>query len=154
MNLNKVIIVGNLTQDPEARTTPNGQNVSNFTIATNRIWNDQQGQRQEQTEFHNIVAWGKLAEIVGQYLNKGQLCMVEGRLQTRSWDDQNGVRHWKTEIIAENIQLGPRSSNQGNQSYNNNSSNNNSPAPAPSSQPKPDQSNGDEEEIKIEDIPF
>ncbi|HNP75364.1 MAG TPA: single-stranded DNA-binding protein [bacterium] len=157
MNLNKAIIIGNLTQDPEVRNTAAGQSVASFTVATNRIWNDQQGQRQQQAEFHNIVAWGKLAEIVGQYLAKGRLCMVEGRLQTRNWDDQNGVRHWKTEIVAENIQLGPRSG-QGNYGGNNNFEAANKPAPETlrQSAPTTDQSaNGDsDEEIKIEDIPF
>lgn len=154
MNLNKAIIIGNLTQDPEVRNTPSGQSVSSFTVATNRIWNDQQGQRQQQAEFHNVVAWGKLAEIVGQYLAKGRMCMVEGRLQTRNWDDQNGVRHWKTEIIAENIQLGPRSGQSG---YGGNAEPTNKPAEAqaqPEQAPaKPAESDG-EEEIKIEDIPF
>lgn len=140
MNLNKAIVIGNLTQNPEVKTTPSGQTVANFSVATNRFWNDQQGQRQEQAEFHNVVAWGKLAEIAGQYLAKGRMCMVEGRLQTRSWDDQSGNRHWKTEIIAENIQLGPRGASQ----TPTNSAPANEPAPtAPA-----------EDEIKIEDIPF
>ena len=112
MNLNKVIIVGRLTQTPEVRNTANGSNVASFSIASNRVWNNQQGQKQEQVEFHNVVVWGKLAEIAGQYLTKGQLCLVEGRLQTRSWDDQSGNRHWKTEIVAENFQMGPRSGGQ------------------------------------------
>lgn len=155
MNLNKAIIIGNLTQDPEVRTTPAGQSVASFTVATNRIWNDQQGQRQQQAEFHNVVAWGKLAEIVGQYLGKGRMCMVEGRLQTKNWDDQAGVRHWKTEIIAENIQLGPRSGQPG--TGNGDPGNNGSFAPAApreESRPEPKAAAGEEEEIKIEDIPF
>jgi len=146
MNLNKAIIIGNLTQDPEVKTTPNGQSVSSFTVATNRVWNNQQGEKQEQAEFHNIVAWGRLAEIVGQYLAKGRLCMVEGRIQTRSWDDQSGNRHWKTEIIAENIQLGPRGSGNG-------GSDNYSQPSAPA-QPKPVSNDSNEDDIKIEDIPF
>lgn len=146
MNLNKAIIIGNLTQNPETKNTPNGQTVASFTIATNRVWTNQQGQKQEQAEFHNIVAWGRLAEIVSQYLGKGRLCMVEGRLQTRSWDDQNGNRHWKTEIIAENIQLGPRTATSGgsNTTY--------EPAPEREANPQPKIDN--EEEIKVEDIPF
>src|SRR3989344_6494241 len=108
MNLNKVIIIGNLTQNPEVRTTTTGQSVASFSVATNRIWKDNQGQKQTQAEFHNIVAWGRLAEIAGQYMTKGGLVMIEGRLQTRNWVDQQGAKHWKTEIIAENIQLGPR----------------------------------------------
>lgn len=150
MNLNKAIIIGNLTQDPEVRTTPSGQSVSSFTIATNRVWNNQQGQKQEQAEFHNVVAWGKLAEIVGQYLAKGRLCMVEGRLQTKTWDDQSGNRHWKTEIIAENIQLGPRGAGVGN--FNNNTGRTSTPETG--NQPANNNNSGAEDEIKIEDIPF
>ncbi len=108
MNLNKVIVVGNLTRDPEVRTTPNGQNVCSFSVATNRYWNDQQGQRQSSAEYHNIVAWSKLSDVASQYLKKGSLVMIEGRLQTRNWEGQDGVKRYRTEIITENIQLGPR----------------------------------------------
>ncbi len=108
MNLNKVFIVGNLTRDPELRQTPTGQAVCSFGVATNRFFNDSSGQKQKQTEFHNIVAWGRNAEIVNQYLHKGSSLLVEGRLQTRNWQDPQGAKHWKTEIIAERIQLGPR----------------------------------------------
>lgn len=146
MNLNKAIIIGNLTQDPEVRNTPSGQTVASFSVATNRVWTDQQGQKQQQAEFHNVVAWGKLAEIVGQYLAKGRLCMVEGRLQTRSWDDQSGNRRWKTEIIAENIQLGPR-----NQSGGSNYSPSQSQSDDNANTPKED---NNEDDIKVEDIPF
>ncbi len=145
MNLNKAIIIGNLTQDPETKNTPNGQTVSSFTVATNRVWNNPQGEKQEQAEFHNVVAWGRLAEIVSQYLAKGRLCMVEGRIQTRSWDDQSGNRHWKTEIIAENIQLGPRGGNGGD---------NYSQAQSNAQAAKPVKSEDSDEDIKIEDIPF
>ncbi|MBI2055768.1 MAG: single-stranded DNA-binding protein [Candidatus Sungbacteria bacterium] len=109
MNLNKVIIAGNLTRDPELRQIPSGQTVCSFSVATNRFFTDSLGQKQKQAEFHNIVAWGRQAEIINQYLKKGGIVLVEGRLQTRSWQDQQGVKHWKTEIIAEQIQLGPRS---------------------------------------------
>ncbi len=109
MNLNKAFIVGNLTRDPELRQTPTGQAVCSFGVATNRFFTDSSGQKQKQAEFHNIVAWGRQAEIVNQYLKKGSLVLVEGRLQTRSWQDQQSAKHWKTEIIAEKIQLGPRS---------------------------------------------
>ncbi len=108
MNLNKVFIIGNLTRDPEVRTTPAGQNVANFGVATNRIFNDKTGQRQQQVEFHNVVAWGKLSDIAGQYLNKGKMVFVEGRLQTRNWQGQDGAKKFKTEIIAERLQLGPK----------------------------------------------
>ncbi len=109
MNLNKVQIIGNLTQDPEVRHTQSGQMVCNFTVATNRIWKDQQGQKQQQAEFHNVVAWGKLAEVVSNYLKKGGLAYVEGRLQTRSWEGKDGAKRYTTEIIAASLQLGPRS---------------------------------------------
>lgn len=109
MNLNKVIIIGNVTQDPEVRTTPSGDQVANFSVATNRIWNDRQtNERQQKTEFHNVVAWRRLAEIAGQYLKKGGLVMIEGRLETRSWEGQDGKKNYRTEIITENMQLGPR----------------------------------------------
>lgn len=108
MNFNKAIIVGNLTRDPEMRTTTSGQQVASFGIATNRVWTNQDGSRQEATEFHNIVAFGKLADICSKYLNKGKLVLIEGRIQTRSWQDQSGNKKYWTEIIAENMQMGPR----------------------------------------------
>jgi len=108
MNLNKTFILGNLTRDPELRQTQGGQTVCSFAIATNRFYKDSSGQRQQQAEFHNVVAWGRQAEIIHQYLKKGSILLVEGRLQTRSWQDPQGMKHWKTEVIAENIQLGPR----------------------------------------------
>lgn len=151
MNLNKAIIIGNLTANPEVRNTPSGQNVATFTIATNRVW-VKDGQKQEQAEFHNIVAWGKLAEIVGQYLAKGRLAMVEGRLQTRNWVDQaTSVKKYRTEIIAENIQLGPRgqgSDSAGGGNFQRHDESQSASAPS---------YGGDspaEEEIKVEDIPF
>lgn len=108
MNLNKVILIGRLTQDPEARTTPSGQNVTTVNMATNRVWNDTSG-RKEATEFHRVVAWGKLGDIASNYLKKGALVMIEGRLQTRSWDDKDtGKKRYMTEVIAENLQMGPR----------------------------------------------
>ncbi|MCK4355194.1 single-stranded DNA-binding protein [Candidatus Parcubacteria bacterium] len=111
MNLNKVFLIGNLTADPELRNTPSGQAVCNFRMATNRIWNDKNtGQQQQKTEYHSIVAWRRLAEIVSQFLKKGGLVYVEGRLETRSWDDPSGNKKYRTEIIAERIQLGPRTS--------------------------------------------
>jgi len=109
MNLNKVFLIGRLTQDPEVKTTPSGQMVCSFGLATNRIWTDQEtNQRQEKTEYHNIVLWRRLAEIASQYLTKGSLVLIEGRIQTRSWEDASGNRRYKTEIVADNIQLGPR----------------------------------------------
>ena len=109
MNLNKVMIIGNVVRDPEMRTTPSGQNVSSFSVATNRVWNDTNGQKQEKVEFHNVVAWRRLAEISNQYPKKGSKVYVEGRLQTRSWDDPNGVKRYRTEIILENMIMLDRS---------------------------------------------
>lgn len=110
-SLNRAQIVGNLTRDPEMRYTPNGQAVCSFGVATNRRWRDKDGNQQEATEFHNIVAWGKLAEITSQYLKKGNKVYVEGRLQTRSWEGQDGNKRNRTEIVAENfIFLTPKGS--------------------------------------------
>lgn len=103
MDLNKAMIIGRITRDPDARTTPNGQSVASFSIATNFTWKDAQGQRQERVEFHNIVAWRKLADICKQYLHRGSKIYIEGRLQTRSWQDQQGVTKYRTEIIADNM---------------------------------------------------
>ena len=109
MNLNKVFLIGNLTADPDSRTTPSGQNVCSFGLATNRIWKDKAGQKQQQAEFHSVVAWGGLANTISTYVKKGSMIFVEGRLATRSWDDKaTGAKKYKTEIIAENIQLGPK----------------------------------------------
>jgi single-strand DNA-binding protein len=104
--VNKVILIGNLGRDPEIRNTPSGQTVANFTLATNRRWTDRDGNKQEQTEWHRIVCWGRQAEVAGQYLTKGKQIYVEGRLQTRSWDDRNtGEKKYTTEIICENFQM-------------------------------------------------
>ena len=113
MNLNKVILIGRLTADPDLRTTPSGTHVVSFSIATNRNWTDKDGNKKEETEFHNIVAWGRQADVVNQYSKKGALIMIEGRLQTRSWEDKEGQTRRTTEIIAERIQLGPRAFSQG-----------------------------------------
>jgi single-strand DNA-binding protein len=103
MDLNKAMIIGRLTRDPEVKSTPNGQNVTSFSLATNLTWTDQSGQRQERGEFHNIVAWRKLADICGQYLKKGSKIYIEGRLQTRDWTGQDGVKRYRTEIVADNM---------------------------------------------------
>jgi len=103
-DLNKVMLIGRLTHDPEVRTTPNGQTVATFSVATSRQWKDAQGAAQSQTEFHNIVAWRKLAEIAQQYLNKGKQIYVEGYLQTRSWvGQQDNIKRYRTEVVADNI---------------------------------------------------
>lgn len=104
--VNKVILVGNLGRDPELRSTPSGQQVASFSLATNRKWKDRDGNRQEQTEWHNIVCWGRQAEIAGQYLTKGRQIFVEGRIQTQSWEDrQSGEKKYRTEIVCENFQM-------------------------------------------------
>jgi len=173
MNLNKVILIGRLAADPESRSTNSGQQVTNFSIATNRVWKNQSGEKQEQVEFHRIVAWGRLADIVSQYLKKGSLLMVEGRLQTRSWVGQDEVKRYQTEIVAENIQMGPRAASQ---NYSNSGTEgpdqgqdlkNQTTAPAQDDANKDDDIpvinenepivNDDEiekKEVKVEDIPF
>ena len=98
--VNKVILVGNLGKDPEVRYTPGGQAVANFTIATNENWTDKQGQKQERTEWHRVVVWGKAAESCGEYLSKGRQVYIEGRLQTREWNNKEGVKQYTTEVVA------------------------------------------------------
>jgi single-strand DNA-binding protein len=108
MDLNKVIIVGRVTADPQLRTTPGGQSVATIGVATNRTWNDKNGQKQEETEFHNVVLWGRQAEVAAQFLVKGATVLIEGRLRTRSWTDKQGQARKTTEIMSERMQLGPR----------------------------------------------
>jgi len=176
MDLNKVLLVGRVTADPQVRTTPGGQSVATIGVATNRVWNDKNNQRQEETEFHNVVLWGRQAEIAGQYLKKGAMVLIEGRLKTRAWTDKNGQQRRTTEVMAERMQLGPRpqgqGSGQGSGSFGGggNFGGQNS---APSFDSAPSQPSGpssgvdkaaeeeipvisldDEEEIKAEDIPF
>ncbi|MBU2595392.1 single-stranded DNA-binding protein [Patescibacteria group bacterium] len=151
-SLNRATIIGHLTRDPELRTTPNGKNVSSFSVATNKRWTDAAGQTQETTEFHDIVTWEKLAEIASTIFHKGDRAYVEGRLQTRNWEAQDGSRRSKTEIVAENlINLSPRKGPQ---------------IPAKTETGEEDQSPKEEkpekvkagktetEEIDINDIPF
>lgn len=99
-SINKVILVGNLTRDPEKKTTPNGQTITTFGVATNRDWVTSQGERNSMTEFHSIVAWGKLGDICAQFLRKGKLVYIEGYLKTRSWDNENGIKSFRTEVVA------------------------------------------------------
>lgn len=103
--VNKVILIGNLGSNPEVRFTPGGQAVANFRIATNESWTDKQGQKQERTEWHRIVVWGKLAELCGEYLTKGRQCFIEGKLQTREWTDKEGKKNYTTEVVAQNVQF-------------------------------------------------
>lgn len=155
ISLNKAFIVGRLTRDPESRTTPNGQRVTSISVATNRSFKDKDGNKQEQVEFHNIVVWGRLAEIASQYLVKGQEVMIEGRIQTRSWDGQDGAKKYRTEIVAESLQLGSKPGGKAGETF----------VPAEKTEPGKTASvkdeakgspatNEDVEEIKIEDIPF
>ena len=112
MNLNKIFIIGNLTRDPELRIIPSGTPVVSFGVATNRVWKNQKGEKQEEVEFHNVVSFGKQAEIINQYLNKGSLVLVEGRLKTRNWEAHDGSKRNRTEIVAERVQFGPRPARQ------------------------------------------
>lgn len=163
MALNKVLLIGNLTRDPELRSTPSGQSVANFGIATNRVWKDPQtGERKEAVEFHNIVLWRRLAEIAGQYLRKGSKIFLEGRLQTRSWQDQSGNKRYMTEIVAENMQMLDRKP-QGSSPYQPATPQTSPSAPVqPASAPAPAQPeeiptiqiDENQDEVKIEDIPF
>ncbi|HEX9608774.1 MAG TPA: single-stranded DNA-binding protein [Candidatus Paceibacterota bacterium] len=107
MYLNKVFIIGNLTRDPELKSLPSGTQVTTFGVATNRVWKDRDGQKQEDTEFHNIVVFGRQAETTAQYLRKGSSVLVEGRLQTRSWESE-GQKKYRTEIVADRVQFGTR----------------------------------------------
>lgn len=102
-SFNQAIVVGNMARDPELRTTQNGRSVTSFAVATNRTWQDQNGETQEQADFHNVVAWGKLAELADQYLSKGRRVMVIGRLQTRSWEGDDGKKNYRTEIVANEL---------------------------------------------------
>ena len=111
MYINKAMLFGNLTRDPELRALPSGMNVVNFSIATNRTYKDRDGKKQEQTDFHNIVVFGRQADTVSQYLKKGSSVFVEGRMQTRSWDDKtSGEKKYRTEVVADRVQFGPKGS--------------------------------------------
>ena len=167
MNFNKAIILGNVTNQPEIRTTPSGAPVVNFSIATTRFYTDRNsGEKQQEAEFHNVVAWNRLAELVGQYVDKGSLILIEGRIQTRSWDDKvTGNKRYTTEIIADNIQLGPRrgagGADRGESSTptrrrSNPTTGSNKPADSTSEPPMPTIDAGipSEDDIDMKDIPF
>lgn len=113
MYVNKVILIGNLTRDPEPRALPSGMQVTQFSLATNRVYKDKNGSRQEATDYHNVVVFGRQAETAAQYLKKGQSVFIEGRIQTRSWDDKDGKKQYRTEVIAERVQFGPKGSTGG-----------------------------------------
>lgn len=157
MDLNKAMLIGRLTRDPELRNTPTGTQVASFGLATNFTWTDQSGQRQDKVEFHNIVAWRRLAEICGQYLRKGSKIYIEGRLQTRDWVGQDNVKRYRTEVVADNMIMLDRAGS--------------TPASAPTEEPpaptdEPSEptidanegvdspANPSEDEIKVENIPF
>jgi single-strand DNA-binding protein len=108
MYLNKALVIGNLTRDPEMRALPSGIKVCSFSVATNRVWKDKNGVRQESADYHNVVVFGRQAETAGQYLKKGSSVLVEGRMQTRSWDGQDGQKKYRTEIVADRVQFGNR----------------------------------------------
>lgn len=151
MYLNKIILIGRLTKNPEMRTTPSGQAVCNFGLATNRFWKDKtSGEKKEEAEFHNIVVWRRLAEIASQYLNKGDTVLIEGRVKTRSWEDTAGNKRFRTEVIAERMQLGPKSGGKGF------SGPEITPAPVPEKPAEeiPIIEENDEGEIKVEEIPL
>ena len=108
MFFNKAIIIGNVTRDPEIKALPSGAKVASFSVATNRVWKDANGVKKEQSDFHNIVVFGRQAEIVGQYVKRGSMLMIEGRIQTRSWDGKDGQKRYRTEIVADRVQFGPK----------------------------------------------
>jgi len=151
MYLNKALVIGNLTRDPELKSLPSGIQVASFSVATNRVWKDKNGAKQESVDYHNIVVFGRQAEIVSQFLRKGSSVLVEGRMQTRSWDSPDGKKNYRTEIVGDRVQFGPRSSG--------------APASVPSSpSPKSQEDKQEvppiesieypEENINLDDIPF
>jgi len=148
MYINKAIIYGNLTRDPELKSLPSGIQVCEFGVATNRVWKDKNGARQESTDYHNVVVFGRQADLVKQYLHKGNGVFIEGRIQTRSWDAQDGTKRYRTEIVADRIQFGPKSGNSSSYSQENQVSK--------SAQEKEEAPSIEypEEEINSEDIPF
>lgn len=153
MYLNKAFLYGNLTRDPEVKALPGGTQVVSFALATNRTFKDKNGSKQEQTEYHNIVAFGKTAEVMGQYLKKGKPVFIEGRIQTRSWDDKGtGEKKYRTEIVADNFQFGPQAPGTSTGAYTPGAT---STASAPQEEaPSLDTINYPEEESNPEDIPF
>ena len=150
MYLNKAILIGNLTRDPELKSLPSGIKVCSFSIATNRVWKDKNGARQEAADYHNVVVFGRQAETVAQYMKKGNSILVEGRMQTRSWDDKNsGEKKYRTEVIADRTQFGPKggAAPSGGTVKSSNDS-------APAGQESGDEIEYPEEDINPEDIPF
>lgn len=154
MYLNKALIIGNLTRDPELKALPSGLKVCSLNVATNRTYKDKDGQKQDATEYHNVTAFSKLGELAGQYLKKGQSVLVEGRIQTRSWDGQDGVKRYRTEIIAENIQFGYKSQSSSQTNSVPASKDSQEQNPVAGDQPAGEKINYPEDDINPEDIPF
>lgn len=166
MYLNKAIIIGNLTRDPELKALPSGITVTSFSVATNRVWKDKNGAKQEAADYHNVVVFGRQAETSAQYLKKGSSVLVEGRMQTRSWDGADGKKLYRTEVIADNIQFGNRPGDAGSSSsYGNAGAGAGAGAGASAGASKKEDDTGNalnqldsieypEEEINPEDIPF
>ena len=160
MYINKALIYGNLTRDPETKALPSGAAVTTFSVATNRVYKDKNGVKQESTDYHNIVTFGRQAEVVAQYLRKGSGVYVEGRIQTRSWDDKDGTKKYRTEIVADTIQFGPKSGASASGAYSGGASAGSSSGAAskvPASQqsaPELDTIEYPEEDINPDDIPF
>lgn len=152
MYLNKALIIGNLTRDPELKAIPSGIKVCSFSVATNRVWKDKNGAKQESADYHNIVVFGRQAETVAQYMKKGSQVMIEGRMQTRSWDDATtNTKKYRTEIIADRVQFG--SSNQSGVSKSSNYSDSNK-ADMKEEDSQLDTIEYPDEQINVEDIPF
>lgn len=155
MSLNKAQLIGNLTRDPEMKQIPGGQVVATIGIATNFTWNDKSGQKQSKTEFHNIVVWGKLAEICGQYLKKGSKVYMEGRLQTRNWEGEDGVKRYRTEIIADNmIMLDSRGAAMPTEGAGAERESAGLEAPVKEASAAPVAATSSDEDVSIDDLPF
>jgi len=152
MYLNKVFLYGNLTRDPELKALPSGSNVVNFSVATNRVYKDKNGQQQETTEFHNVVAFGRQAEVIAQYVKKGRPLFIEGRLQTRSWDGQDGKKNYRTEVILEQFQFGASAGGGGGQGGG--AGRQNAPKAEEPKEESPAGIQYPQEEINVDDIPF
>jgi single-strand DNA-binding protein len=153
MYLNKALVIGNLTKDPEVKALPSGIKVTSFSVATNRVWKDKNGAKQESADYHNIVVFGRQAETAGQYLKKGSSVLVEGRMQTRSWDGADGQKKYRTEIVADRIQFGNRPA--GGPGAGSAPATKGAPAEdAPKDQGPADTIDYPEEEINPDDIPF
>jgi len=154
MYLNKVMLYGNLTRDPELKALPSGSQVAEFAIATNRVYKDKNGAKQEEVDFHNIVSFGKQAEVIAQYLKKGRPIFIEGRIRTRSWESKDGTgKRYKTEIVLESFQFGPKTQTGAEQTQTNAEGSSRQSA---SSQQEPASSGIQypQEEINVDDIPF